>query len=1249
MSDQTGKIIANYRIDGLIGQGGMGTVYKAYDTRLEREVALKLMHPQIAVHQEFRQRLKTEAQTVMKLNHPSIVKIYDFDETPDGLLYIVMEYVRDGNLREHLSRVVHGGRALDIAVSLQVGIQIAEALDHAHRNNVIHRDVKPGNIILKRLPRAEEAGFSPFRAILTDFGLVQLVSGKRITEVGVTMGTPVYMSPEQCEGKKLDGRADLYSLGVVIYELLTGRPPFLFKSFPEAVATHVQGIVPRSVRELRPELQPVIDVLLKRALAKRAEDRFATGLEMAEALRAAYFSISSDAPTKAWSTLSFSAEEPVVLVDPEDGFELTIRTGGRKEEYRYRLDRPSYRLGSDLDNDFVLGDSSVFPQHARMEHTQGGWTFLPLAGVDGSYLNGRPLATEERVEWRVGEPVRIGPYEIELWHHEILSQESRDREAIPFLPNPPIFGATIPPAFSSEHLPVNQSEPFALFVDQPEIDMEPGGSAEVIVEVLNRTGVDDRIRLQIEGLPKEWVTLPQGFKLVKAGERELHTFQIRPNRDPSVVSGQMPYQIKLITQNYKGAEIETACTLNLRPFHEFEAHLTPDELQIPSTVKVTVKNLGNQEDDFSILGLEGDGAFQFKGHKGRLRLQPNQVAEQELEIDWKQKPWSLFSAEPVHAPFDVEVRSQKGGVQILSGSGRAETGWGNLFSSLGCTAITFLTVLMLLFFGNLFFTSRIRPTVTPVTLPTHTPLPDLTATAVAILSGTPTAIPTPISDDLDGDGLSNTQESVARTDPNNRDTDGDGLNDGEEILGVWKTNPLSADTDNDTLLDGDEVFKYRTDPRRPDSDSDGLSDGEEIKLGTDPLAGIPTPTLPSVPVPTATSLPPLPTLQPTEPITPTIAPVTPTIAPSAEPTQLPTATIIPTELPTQLPDATFTPLIVPTALITPTETPIPTLPPVASETPTLTPSIEPSPVVTLTIEPLPTKTLEPTATNIPLPTETALPTDTPLPTETALPTDTPLPTETALPTDTPLPTETPTLEPLPTDTVVPTLEIVSTNTPSPTAEVVLEPSPFVTVEPIIPTELPPITIDPNLPLLRCLAGTPVLDGVSLMEDWGQQLLVQTSPEDNKFGVDLTGGKVDNSLYFLVSVFDQEHQPEDSLRLSLDANLNGGDPDSEDRAIVIFGDGRYALYAGIGSNEDGLGWDSNFSSNGLVFQVASADWGWSVEIKLDTLQFMTTVDQKVAVQLQLSARNQSAILNVPTNTSPDVLMGWQAVNNPNCTP
>ncbi|MEI2709422.1 MAG: serine/threonine-protein kinase [Chitinophagaceae bacterium] len=167
------------------------------------------------------------------------MRVYDFGDSELGL-FIAMEYVDGGSLRDHLRRLQRLQKYLPLAQCLQIGIQIAEALDYAHRRKIIHRDVKPGNIILKRLSRPDEAGAQPFRALLTDFGLVKLQEGTSLTQSGATVGTPTYMSPEQCEGRELDGRSDLYSLGIVLYELVANKLPFTFQTLSEAIAAHQQ-------------------------------------------------------------------------------------------------------------------------------------------------------------------------------------------------------------------------------------------------------------------------------------------------------------------------------------------------------------------------------------------------------------------------------------------------------------------------------------------------------------------------------------------------------------------------------------------------------------------------------------------------------------------------------------------------------------------------------------------------------------------------------------------------------------------------------------------------------------------------------------------------------------------------------------------------------------------------------------------------------------------------------------------------
>ena len=283
MADLVGQTLGNYRIESRLGSGGMGDVYRAIHLRLSRPAALKVLHPLQAGDPTFQARFLREARAAAALSHPNIVEVFDFGEQ-DGLSYLVMELVPDGSLRSLLRQ-----RAKDEGWSLGLGIdlvrQAAEGLAYAHARGMVHRAIKPDNLLLQRLetpPRA--SGAEPFLLKISDFGLARLVEDSgELTQTGVVMGTPTYMSPEQCQGGALDGRSDLYSLGVVLYEVATGAPPFRVKTLSEAVFKHISAppIPPSAVF---PELPPALDDIIMRCLAKRPEDRFATGTELADAL-----------------------------------------------------------------------------------------------------------------------------------------------------------------------------------------------------------------------------------------------------------------------------------------------------------------------------------------------------------------------------------------------------------------------------------------------------------------------------------------------------------------------------------------------------------------------------------------------------------------------------------------------------------------------------------------------------------------------------------------------------------------------------------------------------------------------------------------------------------------------------------------------------------------------------------------------------------------------------------------------------
>jgi YVTN family beta-propeller protein len=272
-----GTEIAGYRVEAALGQGGMGVVYLAEDIRLGRKVALKLLAPQLAEDEAFRERFLRESRLAASLDHQSIVPIYDAGEA-DGGLYIAMRYVEGSDLEALLKK-----GPLEPARALGIVSQVASALDAAHSRGLVHRDVKPGNILI-----AAEAGSDVGDHVyLSDFGLTKAAgSGTRLTATGELVGTVDYIAPEQIEGRGEGPRSDMYALGCVLYECLTGEPPYRRDSTVAVLFAHIQGDIPRA-SERRPELPPGIDAMLAKALAKDPEDRYATGRELVAAARAA--------------------------------------------------------------------------------------------------------------------------------------------------------------------------------------------------------------------------------------------------------------------------------------------------------------------------------------------------------------------------------------------------------------------------------------------------------------------------------------------------------------------------------------------------------------------------------------------------------------------------------------------------------------------------------------------------------------------------------------------------------------------------------------------------------------------------------------------------------------------------------------------------------------------------------------------------------------------------------------------------
>ena len=382
---RVGTRLAGYHLQALAGRGGMGVVYRAEHVHLGRTVALKLLVPDLVGSEGFRERFVRESRTAAAIHHPNIITIYDAGEA-EGLLYIAMQYVDGTDLAELLRR----RGALEPSRALYLVDQVAGALDAAHAHGIVHRDVKPENVLIEN-----------DRCYLTDFGLTKRISSASgLTARGQFVGTIDYMAPEQIEGRPVDGRADVYALGCLMYHVLGGTVPYQKDSEVSVIYAHLQE-TPPALTTRRPDLPPGIDQVIAKAMAKDREDRHPTCAALMDDLRAliggASRAVSEAAPAERAKVL-VAAHDPSTraliraslgegrfrLVEAEDG-DATIEVARRERPDLLFLDwsmegRPGADVCRALRDDPATSDTKIVTITSRARPGEMGE--LTASGAD---------------------------------------------------------------------------------------------------------------------------------------------------------------------------------------------------------------------------------------------------------------------------------------------------------------------------------------------------------------------------------------------------------------------------------------------------------------------------------------------------------------------------------------------------------------------------------------------------------------------------------------------------------------------------------------------------------------------------------------------------------------------------------------------------------------------------------------------------------------------------------------------------
>ncbi|MGB9750806.1 protein kinase domain-containing protein [Roseiflexus castenholzii] len=632
----------------------MGQVFRARHIHLDRPVALKVMHANLSHDPGFQARFRQEARAIAALQHPNIVEVYDFGEQ-QGLMYLVMELLSDGSLRGLMQKHAREGKPWSLMLAVDLVQQAAEGLAYAHSQGMIHRDIKPDNMLL----RAVSGVPGRYALKITDFGLARMAEGSMMTATGAAMGTPAYMSPEQCQGAHVDHRSDIYALGVVLYEVTTGYLPFTATTLSEAAYKHV-FVPPTPPRQVRADLPEPLEAIVLRCLAKRPEDRFASAAEVAAGLKAL---LARPDPTLTHTTVmahpneappvspqgavptppppAVAAPQPTAMM-PSSGTlppalpslpgastlpRIQVRDAGGNLLRVVELTSDGVTVGRQSTNTLVLESEGVSRSHLRVDWDGRQVTVTDLGSSNGTLLGAVRLPARAPHPWGWREVVRVGPFWLRLEPPAHLAEQGGAllQQLLDAQPTatPPPAAVTRPMSTGMVTASVSTGR-IGVVLEDAALTLAPGQPAPLRLTLANLGTVVDHFSIEVEGAPLEWVRQPADAIQLMPGVQAPVVLTVTAPRTSASRAGE--YQVTLRVRSRENpAEVGVAHgRWTVLPFTAPSLTLAPKRAAGRGQARftTTLRNDGNAPIQCALRAEDDEHALRYRFEPPEVTLDP---------------------------------------------------------------------------------------------------------------------------------------------------------------------------------------------------------------------------------------------------------------------------------------------------------------------------------------------------------------------------------------------------------------------------------------------------------------------------------------------------------------------------------------------------------------------------------------------------------------------------------------------------